>query len=273
MPRTTDRDDIRSLLETDRIWAAYALGDLAPGFFEKCEWFRARDLPALALLFRGFSTPVLFTLGEAAAVEGLLQEIGSLPATYLSIRPEILPLIRERGSVRDEMAMWRMTIEPGEFRPAPSERCTALTAADCHALQLLYGDGAANREAPDFFEPTMVEHGVFYGVYQGGALIAAAGTHLVAPSLGVGAIGNVYTRRDCRGQGLAARVTGAVTAELLRMGVETVVLNVSQRNEAAIRVYERLGFRRYCGFYEGLSVREMGERIDSTTQNEEKRRC
>jgi predicted GNAT family acetyltransferase len=71
----------------------------------------------------------------------------------------------------------------------------------------------------------------------------------------VGAIGNVYTRRDRRGRGLASFVTGAVTAELLRLGLRTVALNVNQRNAAAIRVYEQLGFTRYCAFYEGVAVR------------------
>jgi len=39
------------------------------------------------------------------------------------------------------------------------------------------------------------------------------------------------------------------------MGLWTVALNVSQRNTAALGVYERLGFARYCAFYEGLAVR------------------
>jgi RimJ/RimL family protein N-acetyltransferase len=44
-----------------------------------------------------------------------------------------------------------------------------------------------------------------------------------------------------------------VTAELLRLGVGTVALNVAARNTAAIRVYERLGLGRYCEFVEGLA--------------------
>jgi predicted GNAT family acetyltransferase len=33
------------------------------------------------------------------------------------------------------------------------------------------------------------------------------------------------------------------------------VLNVNQRNAAAIRIYERLGFERHCPFLEGSAVR------------------
>ena len=105
----------------------------------------------------------------------------------------------------------------------------------------------------------MVEQGVFYGIYEGPNLIAAAGTHLVAPSEGVAAIGNVYTRRDRRGQGLATQVTGAVAAELLRLMPPSAIiaLNVVQTNLAAVKVYERLGFARYCAFYEGLAHRRL----------------
>ena len=71
----------------------------------------------------------------------------------------------------------------------------------------------------------------------------------------VGAIGNVYTRPDCRGRGLAAEVTGAVARELQRRGTATIVLNVADSNGVARRVYERLGFVEYCVFHEGLARR------------------
>jgi ribosomal protein S18 acetylase RimI-like enzyme len=258
MPRLTDKAEIRALLETDRSWAAYALGDLCPGFFEHTEWFRAPGgAPALALLYRAFGTPVLFTLGDPEALRAVLEEIRGEPQFYLSIRPEALPHIRSHWLVRQEEAMWRMILEPARFRPAPDAEAVRLGPADLPALRQLHADGEPASEAPDFFFPSMLEQGVYFGVFEGEELVAAAGTHLVAPSESVAAIGNVYTRRDCRGQGLSRRVTGAVTAELLRRELRTIALNVSQHNAAAIRVYERLGFARYCAFYEGMAEREM----------------
>ena len=97
--------------------------------------------------------------------------------------------------------------------------------------------------------------GELRGIREEGRLVAVAGTHLMAPSLGVCAIGNVYTRQDSRGRGLAARVTAAVVGHALRHGARTVVLNVRQSNEGARRVYERLGFREYCEFVEGSARR------------------
>ena len=89
----------------------------------------------------------------------------------------------------------------------------------------------------------------------GTELVAVAGTHVLAPEESVCAIGNVYVRGDRRGRGLGAAVTYAVAADALADGLRTVVLNVSQGNLAALRVYERLGFRRYCPFVAGRAVR------------------
>ncbi len=102
------------------------------------------------------------------------------------------------------------------------------------------------------FYASMVTDGVFFGVYKGEDLIAAAGTHLVARDEGAAAIGNVYVRRDRRGRGLGRAVTAAVLHELA--GIETVGLNVRADNDAAIRVYESLGFVRYCEFREALAT-------------------
>ena len=81
--------------------------------------------------------------------------------------------------------------------------------------------------------------------------MAVAGAHLFSPALGVCTIGNVYTRRDCRRRGLAARATSAVVRHALAASIPTIVLNVSQANDAARRVYERLGFHVHCAFVEG----------------------
>ena len=249
-----------SRLASDPAWCVYALGDRAPHLAPHCEWHvESSGPPAVLLLFRAFEIPVLFTHGEPAAVAPLLDEIVHEPALYLSIRPAILPLIRARWRVASEAPMWRMTLAPEDFAPAtlqPSLAPVRLGLEHLPHLETLFADGAATGEAPDFFAPYMVEQGAFYGLFEGSGLIAAAGTHLIAPAQGVAAVGNVYTRRDRRGRGLAALVTSAVAAELLAhqppLGV--IALNVNQSNLAAQRVYRRLGFRTYCDFYEGLAA-------------------
>ena len=253
MPLCTDPARVRARLNTDRPWAAYALGDLSPALASRTEWHLGPD-GAILMLYRAFETAVLFTFGPPEAVAPLLAEVADEPQFYLSVRPEILPLVQARFEVTNLDHMWRMTLDRAAFRPPPPG-AVALTLADLPRLQALYADGQATHEAPDFFDTDMLAQGVFYGVAEGGVLVAAAGTHFVAPEERVATIGNVYTRRDRRGRGLASQATGAVAAALLahQPPLDLIALNVNQANPAAVAVYERLGLRKIAPFYEGLA--------------------
>jgi ribosomal protein S18 acetylase RimI-like enzyme len=256
MPRLTHRDEIRPLLERDRPWAVYALGDLAPGLFEQCEWYAAGPEASVVLVYREFEMPVVFAMGDAAGVEQALEEVGPLGRAYLSVRSEVCALVRQRYAVEHARPMWRMLLRPERFAPPRATGIVPLRAADLEELLALHRDGEASGEAPDCFTPSMLERGVYFGLREAGELVAAAGTHLFAPEERVGAIGNVYVRSDWRGRGYGRAVTAAVAAELRRCGVETVALNVACGNTPAVRAYQALGFARYCDFYEGIAVME-----------------
>jgi predicted GNAT family acetyltransferase len=70
--------------------------------------------------------------------------------------------------------------------------------------------------------------------------------------LGVAAVGNVYTH-PAYAPGPLPRTTAAVVQALLqRQSLRTIVLNVARDNAAALRCYERLEFRPFCGYHEGV---------------------
>jgi ribosomal protein S18 acetylase RimI-like enzyme len=259
VPHITDPSLIRSILEKDRPWAAYALADLEPPHAVYATWFANEEFSAVALVYRAFATPVLLTVGEDRHLSGVLDEVdavlGNAQEVFLAVRPDVLRLLQNRYEVRDICRMHRMLLDPRKFQAAPVAEACRLGPADLPLLEQLYVDGEPVGESPPFFVPEMLERGAYFGAREGEALIAAAGTHVVTASVSVGAVGNIYTRRDRRGQGLATRLTIAVTAELLAMNLQTVVLNVRQDNLAAIRVYERVGYRPYCEFCEAVAAR------------------
>jgi GNAT superfamily N-acetyltransferase len=251
MPEIRDRAAIRAILNTNPQWSVYALGDLAPGYFEHSRWY-SRGTPALILLYQAVTPPVLFALGDPGEIAALAGEIVE-PSVYLHVLPAAGEALAARYRPVSLRPMLRMVLEPSRFRPEPAGDGERLGKADAARIERLYADGRESGESPDFFFPSMIENGVFFGACEGRELVAAAGTHLVAPEEGVAVIGNVYTRRDHRGRGHAGRLTSAVAAELLRRNVRLVALNVGLANTAAIRVYERLGFLRYCEYVEGLA--------------------
>src|SRR5947209_2005552 len=141
MPPASETGPIRAILETDRPWAAYALGDLAPPEWERCEWLLAAGgAPALLLLYRGFEVPVLFAFGPPPAVRGLLAGVDELEVS-LSVRPELEPVLRERFAVCDDTPMWRMLLDPARFPGVGASAAERLTAADLPAVRRLYADG------------------------------------------------------------------------------------------------------------------------------------
>jgi ribosomal protein S18 acetylase RimI-like enzyme len=247
---------IRELLEIDRVWGAYPLGDLAPGFFEHCSWFRPPgSSTALVMVYREFTPPVVFAQGDPGALATILDEFSTEPSIYLHVRPEILPVLETRYEIVELRHMWRMILEREAYHSASTPDVVRLSSAQESAVRQLYDDGAGSGERPDFFFPSMLDAGVFYGLWEADELVAVAGTHLVAPSEDVAAIGNVYTRRDRRGRGLATRVISAVVDELLRLKIRTIVLNVNRSKTSAVRLYERLGFTKHCNYCEGLGTR------------------
>jgi len=252
MPAVDQQSAIRAILQQDPAWAVYALGDLAPGFYEHCQWLTTGDRAAL-LLYREFSTPILWMTGDPADLQPLFAQIGPEPQLRLQIRPESIPLIESTYRLTHCKHMWRMSLASDDFNPAPIEGAVRLSGRDIDALQLLYADGESRGEAPDFFFPSMLEQGVFFGAWSGPSLVAVAGTHLVADSESVAAIGNIYTHSAHRGQGWAARVTSALCQDLRARGIGTIALSVHQENHPAIHVYRKLGFHIHCPFIEGLA--------------------
>ena len=244
MPRLTDKNEIRNRLRRDPAWSVYALGDLQLPMFAKT----LRFVPDLTLVVQDFGTAILFAMGSGSVREALECVAGPV---LLQVQRDALDEVVRHAAVSSPRLMWRM-IWTGDRMASPSAVTSRLNASDVSALRDLYADGDSSGESPDFFFPSMVTNGAFHGIYEGTALVAAAGTHLLARGEGIAAIGNVYTRRDRRGRGLGRLATSAVLGELA--GIETIGLNVRAENDAALHLYESLGFARHCQFYEGLAL-------------------
>jgi ribosomal protein S18 acetylase RimI-like enzyme len=256
--RLTDKSKILAFLESDRWYAAYAIGDLESSFFAQCQWYGAGadgGLQALAMLFTGLEPPVLFVMGEVPGLSVILGSVLRPPQVYVTCCQEHLPAIRAFYNLGTPERMLRMILHPSDFRPVPGT-ATRLSPAYTRELERLYSLGKGNA-----FSPYQVAQGVFYGIEKKGRLIATAGTHLVSPTYGIAAVGNVFTDPAHRQQGYGTICTSAVVEELLTRRLD-VVLNVSAANAAAVRIYERLGFCTYCHFIELVGTRRGSHRVE-----------
>jgi ribosomal protein S18 acetylase RimI-like enzyme len=254
------RDDatILELLEQDRRWAAYALCDVDRPYRDRARFIgalRVGRAEALVLLYRLQWLPgahALLVFGDPEAARAIFARYRRFPErAFIIIRSEYLSPLEERYSVQESWAVLRMVLDATDARPASDVDApiVRLTSADIPALRALY------RHWNTSFDPLMLESGVYCGVYEGRGLIAVAGTHAVSTRRGIAAIGGVFTHPDHRGRGLATGTTGAVVEEVLRQGVDLVVLNVREDNAPAIAAYRRLGFMPYHSYLEGHALR------------------
>jgi len=244
--------DVRAFFERDRYIAAYALADLDPDNVDQSRWWVARredDIVAAALLVEVLPFRPCFAMGESQALAELFRSGMTEPRLILATPPNgRLPI---EASYRFERldVMNRMVVTAATFQPRVSHTVQRLDPEQLEDIIDLYGNASRS-----YFTPARIARELYFGVYAGRQLAAAAGTHVRSQAAGLAAVGNVLTRLAYRNRGMATSVTSAATEAALAQHRD-VVLNVRQDNKPAISVYHRLGYSVHAPFVEGPAVR------------------
>jgi len=251
----SDRDTVAAFLRTDRLYAAYAIGDLDGPQRRRATWGMAYDAAgrpiALAEHHEGLVPQPLFVMGDPEGVRRLLETVIKPRDAYFQAREEHEAVMDALYELEAPTAMLRMVVDRDTFTPfaGPADR---LLPPDIDELNRLYQLGFRTG-----FPTSILSDGIYFGVRVRGRLVSAAGTHVINPREGMGVVGNVMTHADFRGHDFAKMVTSAVTAELLDR-LPDVALNVHADNEPAIAAYTRLGYRVHCRIVERLGRRRSG---------------
>lgn len=263
---TRDRALLRSFLERDRIYAAYALCDLEDREFARTRWGiamrpgasggdgaveggREAAVEAVVMEYAGPSPQPVFIMGTPAGAAAILRSVIRPRLAFVAALPELMPAVLTRYRIDRGPLMARMWVDEGRFRPVDDPGVERLGPSDAMELNRLYRLGVGA-----WLPPQAVADGVYFGIRVRGRLVAAAGTHVISPQARLGVVGNVLTHVDHRGKGYAKAVTAAVTAELLRT-CDDVALNVRSDNPPAINAYRRLGYVEHVRFEERLARR------------------
>ena len=249
--RLQDDEELRHFFASSPIRAAYQLGDLDDKYQPYCTWYGRREggeLSHVLLVYSGLSIPALLLLGPEHGAEELVQEVRSaLPRTcFVQVQPEHKDIVHRVLGNGELRTMVRMGLERRNFRPDYDRGLVEpITHADTASLMNLF------RYYPDnFFEPYQLESGLYFGIWEGGQLVSAAGVHVVSERFDVVALGNIVTHPEYRSRGLAV----ACSSALLEQAFETVslaALNTEKSNEAAYRSFAKVGFVEHCHFVEG----------------------
>jgi len=139
--------------------------------------------------------------------------------------------------VEAETTMFKMVWEaPAPDRDEAPDAVPLERVHDTQALEL------ATLTKPGPFGPRTPELGDYFGIFEGGRLIAMAGERMHAGTLRE--ISGVCTHPETQGRGHARRLVTKLVRRQMARG-ETPFLHVMSANVPARRLYARMGFRDY----------------------------
>lgn len=248
-----DRSVIEGFLRRNVAVHLYELGDLDDFFWPYTTWYalsEGEQVQALALLYAGTSLPVLLAVAEEDSEPGrdlLGSIVHLLPRRfYAHLTPGLAGVLTAAYRADSHGTHLKMALT--DRRPlglVDTGEVVRLSPPDLPALERLYQASYPG----NWFDPRMLETGHYYALRRGEEIVSVAGIHVYSPRYGVAALGNITTRPQFRGQGLATRVLARLCQSLLET-VDTIGLNVKADNAAAIACYEGLGFARVAEYEE-----------------------
>lgn len=247
MREVEDPAELAELMSADRETHLYGLADLEEPFWSHSTWY-CEGPAVVGLVSTGGTWLTGYAMSRMAPEETLallanVQE--SMPVgTWITGPTGMFRAITRLRKVRDIGPHWRMILDDLVDVDGASG-VVSLGADDLDAVADLHDSDPGSA----FFLPEMLELNPYVGIWEGGRLVASAGTHVVSRTYGVAAIGALITRPSHRGRGLAARALSALCSRLAG-DFETIGLNVETGNTAALRLYDRLGFRRVFQYEE-----------------------
>ncbi|MDD5630238.1 MAG: GNAT family N-acetyltransferase, partial [Elusimicrobia bacterium] len=177
-----DRSRIEAFLRRDPFLHGYELGDLDERFWPDTAWYGLEDggeLRALALLYTGLREPTLLALAsdEAPWLARLLRETAPrLPESlYCHLTPGLQEALEGRYGLEAHGTHRKMALQdPARLDAAPRARTVELAPEDRAELEEFY----ARSYPGNWFEPALLDTGLYVGIREGGALACAAGVHV-----------------------------------------------------------------------------------------------
>ena len=224
----------------------YHIGDLDEFYYPFTQWYGLKtnnDLKAVILLYKAFQPIVIQALSsqkELSYLNKLLESsLNIFPDKfYAHLTPGVEEILEGKYNLIAKGEHYKMIIkEKHSLQKIDTSSVYKLFAKDVEELNTLY-----NSAYPDnFFDPRMLETGMYYGIKKNNQLISVAGIHVYSKKFKVASLGNITTHPDYRNNGFGTVATAKLCKELLK-NVDIVGLNVGTDNKGAIKSYEKIGF-------------------------------
>jgi GNAT superfamily N-acetyltransferase len=186
---------------------------------------------------------VLTATGDPASIAAIVRTARAEHADIegVTVPSAALDALGADAPVEPNRWDWFVTYEPPPRQPG-EDRVTVATPADEPAIRALLDENSPRYSATPG-DPRIHEWVVIRGPAADGASALVAAAAHTEHAVGTPHLASIVTRTDVRGQGLGAAITAALTRRIFAGGATVVTLGMYNDNDAARRIYRRLGFR------------------------------
>jgi predicted GNAT family acetyltransferase len=253
-------NDLFSILEHDLAYSIYSLGILEKYHIDQFKLnYEINKYPNFGIIISEFTDRNFLLLSGTSQIINQMLENIQLPKKnqILSANKEHLELLKKKYTISNLNEQHRMLVSKQEFQLYQSPliyQIKKLSYRDHKIIKNFYFNAGHKIN----FDPELIEEGAFFGAFHRNKLIACVCTHLISNKLKCAAIGNVLTKKEYRGLGLASNLTSLVTNDLLNRNCTYVALSVSTQNLQALRIYKKLGYEIKINNYEGELLNKNG---------------
>jgi predicted GNAT family acetyltransferase len=176
-------------------------------------------------------------IDQSLSAYNALEEI--LPGAVTALALDTEPILPAHWEMVHRGKMYQMVDESplrGVNQAEDNQIFRELTKADVPEMLAL-----TKLTEPGPFLPRTIELGAYLGIHDAGSLVAMAGERLRLP--GFTEVSAVCTHPQYQGRGYGKTLLSALISRIKRRG-ETPFLHVKTENVTAVRLYEKLGFKR-----------------------------
>ncbi|HMQ68360.1 MAG TPA: GNAT family N-acetyltransferase [Ignavibacteria bacterium] len=255
-----DKDVLETHFRKNTPLNIYLLGDLDDFFFEYTEWFglfesEDGELKQVALLYKGSELPVLLAFYgneiESKQMKYLIENIKTdLPEEfYAHLSPGLKDVFMVDHEYEPGGRYLKMCFpEKNKDKLEKIERDSKIRRLKVSELDDILE--FYTQSYPDnWFDKRMLETGKYFGFFDKSKPAAIAGIHVYSVNYRIAALGNIATDPAYRGKSICTKLTAELCRDLFNT-TDLIGLNVHENNTAAIKCYEKIGFRIYAGFDE-----------------------
>jgi len=233
---------------------AYCIGDLDDFFWSQTCWYALVDngqIQSIALLYVGTETPTLLIFYDDSPTfsnELLIRIKTILPSKfYAHLGMGLIDVFGMQNAIEYYGVHYKMVLDKNPLGINDSN-IRKLTIMDLPKLLDFYSISYPN----NWFDEKMLKTNMYYGYFNADKMIGVAGVHVYSREYKIAALGNIATHPDYRGQKIGYKLTSKLCEDLIET-VDTIGLNVSSKNDFAIKCYKGIGFE-IIGEYEEFLV-------------------